>query len=105
MGRLAEVSVLHKADNCAEKMGLEAGTPCPMDCCHDTEEHFQVDQYQLTSFQFDFEHAPSFLLPINFLEVDERATEAYPLRKLRFHQYEPPLIAQDLPILHDTFLI
>lgn len=105
MGRLAEVSILHKADNCAEKMGLEKGTPCPMDCCHDTEEHFEVDNYQHVSFQFEFDHISLVLLPVNFLELDKLAEQLVPLRKLRFYQYSPPLISRDLPVLHDTFLI
>ena len=105
MGRLAEVSILHKAENCAEKMGFEKGTPCPMDCCHDTEEHFEVDNYQFVSFQFDLDQKLSFLLPISFLEVDEIAEEQIPLKKLPYYQYSPPLIASDLPVLYDTFLI
>lgn len=105
MGRLAEVSIIHKAENCAEKMGFEKGTPCPMDCCHDTEEHFEVDNYQLVSFQFEFDHQLSFLLPVNFLELDENAERQVPLKKLRFYQYSPPLISKDLPVLYDTFLI
>lgn len=105
MGRLAEVSILHKAENCAEKMGFEKGTPCPMDCCHDTEEHFEVDDYQFLSFQYDFDRAPAFLLPINFLELDEIAEAQIPKKKLKFYQYSPPLISRDMPVLHDTFLI
>ena len=76
-----------------------------MDCCHDTEEHFEVDNYQLVAFEFEFDHKVSFLLPISFLEVDVIAEEQIPLKKLPYYQYSPPLIASDLPVLYDTFLI
>lgn len=105
MGRLAEVSLFHKADNCAEKMGFEKGTPCPMDCCHDTSQHFEVDDYQLVTFQFDLDPTPRFILPIRFFELDEISEQQLPVRKLKYYQYSPPLISQDLPVLHESFLI
>lgn len=105
MGRLSEVSFMHKAENCAEKMGFKKGTPCPMDCCHDTAQHFEVDEFQQVSFQFDLNNNQLFLLPTSFLEWDETLEEQLPVRKLRFYQYSPPLISRDLPILHDSFLI
>lgn len=105
MGRLSEVSINHKAENCAEKMGFEKGTPCPMDCCHDTEEHFEVDDYQMVAFHFDLDNSQVYLLPVSFFDIDETSELELPVRKLRFYQYSPPLISRDLSVLNETFLI
>ena len=105
MGRLAEVSFFEKAENCAEKMGLDKGTPCPMDCCHDTEQHFEVDDFQMVEFNFDHDQSNFFWLSADHQLFIEVAGNIPTLKKLRFYQYSPPLIPKNLTLLHESFLI
>ena len=102
MGRLISLAYFHEAHDCADIMGLEEGEEDPMGCCDDTSEELKVDDFQKTVFEL---HTPDFEL---IKVIDHQSFEFvanYAFNPAFYTKYKPPLIAQDIPVLIQSFLI
>ncbi|MDF9795624.1 hypothetical protein OKW21_000887 [Catalinimonas alkaloidigena] len=98
-GELSAVEVGHEKMSCCDEPD-----DMPEDCCHDEQLTFLVEQdFQLSAFQFDcFALAVTALLPYLDLSAlfDEQKANV-----TEFKLYLSPLIAQDIPVLLQSFLI
>ncbi len=104
MGRLKNVALFTKADSCMSAMGLADNEPCPMGCCEDTVEEYKVDNLEKGHFTFDarpdLQLLAVFVYSVVQLNLDNETSDHNP-----YQNYKPPLIAQDVPVMVQSFLI
>lgn len=98
-GELSKVEVGHEKIHCCDQPD-----DMPDDCCHDEQLTFLLEQdFQLSAFQFDCHllAVTAFLpyLDLSALFVEQEAYET------EFKPYLSPPIAQDIPVLLQSFLI
>ncbi|MEO1050517.1 MAG: hypothetical protein AAFX87_07815 [Bacteroidota bacterium] len=100
MGRLKTVSYFEKADNCG---GDEASSMRDMPCCEDISEEYKVEDLQKVNFDFTSANL-SFIAVVTYvlLDVDLLSVSA---SHDHYLNYKPPLIAQNVPILVQSFLL
>gem|GEM_PF-4967016 len=73
-----------------------------MPCCEDTTEELRIDHVQKTTFDLDLAFSTSLIQEVVFTLVHVDPSELdYPFVDL----HVPPLIARDIPILVQSFLI
>lgn len=101
MGRLKSVVVFEKADSCMLSKGLK-GKECPKACCEHEEQKFKVDNLNKASFEYQF--APKVHLSVlTYLLVNFDLLAFAP--SFKYQNYKPPLLAQDVPVLVQSFLL
>ena len=104
MGQLRSVAIHTHAPNCFELAGQESESD--MDCCENTSQVYQVDdeqQQQLTKIDLAGKyHLISAFLVVTVRELMlENGSE----KQNRYLNYKPPLIAQDIPVTVQSFLL
>lgn len=98
-GELSTVEVGHEKIHCCDESDDMAD-----DCCQDEQLTFLLEQeFQLSAFQFDC-HILSVTSLLPFLDLSALfvAQETY---KTEFKPYLSPPIAQDLPVMLQSFLL
>ncbi len=106
MGRVMDIALFDHAENCEIKAGLSLLEDTPTvkkHCCND--EAFTIQgqddlTHDISSFDFS---QKVFLISFtsSYIGLFEETTDEY----IDFDSYPPPILAEDLNILHQVFLI
>jgi hypothetical protein len=104
MGRVQSVAILHDAAPCAMEMMANSGMSGMDGCCQDTQTKIEGNDYQVKS-----------LKPVGveyqslWVATQSHVIETFDLESASTYSssplYKPPLIAQDVPVLIQSFLI
>jgi len=100
MGRVKHMAINERALNC---MGSEE-MPMDMDCCHDSEEELRIAE--MTPVAFDIDLQPELIqvaITSGSNSLDLQGDESY--QQPKYHNYKPPLIDRDIPVVIQSFLI
>ena len=103
MGRLIDTSINHPAASCMSMMDMGDASDA-MGCCKDTVEEFKVDDLQKAHFDFNATPDLNLLAVVTYVLVDYKLFSTATTQK-QFLNYKPPLIAQDVPVLVQSFLL
>jgi hypothetical protein len=104
-GKVRNVAVFAKADNCEKEKNLP---PChrhiKTNCCDDEKIIHEGDDFKgaLNHFNLDAPHSLDLHHP--FVLISEIIPSA-PTSRIHFHNYDPPLGSPDLILQHHVFLI
>ncbi|WP_412759677.1 HYC_CC_PP family protein [Maribacter sp.] len=106
MGRVMDVALFDQAEDCGMKLGISLLEDVPSikkHCCND--EVFTVqgqDDFAQDFSKFDFSQQV-FLISFttSYLNLFQESTD----KEVVFDSYPPPILAEDLNILHQVFLI
>ena len=104
MGQLRSVAIHTHAPNCFELAGQEGESD--MDCCENTSELYQVDDEQHSQVN-KIDVAGKFHLISTYLmaSVENQPWEIDVTTQPEYYQYTPPLIAEDIPVSVQSFLL
>ncbi len=103
MGELRSVAIHKHAPNCYELIGEDGDME--MDCCENTSDLYQVDdEQQLTKLSVDLKPDLKLVASVTFFLLDLAIIDA-PSNQSEYLNYKPPLIAQDVPVLVQSFLL
>ena len=105
MGRVMDIAFFHSADGCGmeEAMALMGQTTSSMDCCGDESVTIEgQDDLKLSWEELEVD-TQSFLVAFaqSYLELLSQPLGMHVPQTI----YPPPLLVQDLIVLHDVFLI
>ena len=96
---LESIAIYQQVDSCCE------GADMPKDCCHDEQEAYQLDEYQVNSFNFIFK-APQLVNPIAFADLQMLFRVMQIDHSHSFYTAEPPPLPEsDLLVEIQTFLL
>ena len=98
MGRLKSIAINLPVHSCCDTESEK------MPCCENTSEHFQVDDEQY-KFSGDIDLKPKLYLValIEFFLPDYETTDGPAFDN--YGLYKPPVIAQDIPVTVQSFLL
>lgn len=97
MGQLKSMAINEHASHCFE--GEAEKTPC----CNEVSEEWKIDEVTTTSFDFDLSPDLYQVAIITFI-LHNQTLETY-IKKPLFQEHSPPLLKEDILILHQSFLI
>ncbi len=103
MGELRSVAIHTHAPNCFELVGQEGTTP--MGCCEDTSDLYQVDDDREMPQQLTDLNAKWHLVATILYVVVDITGVAIAVAAPEYLNYKPPLIAQDVPVMVQSFLL
>ncbi|MFY0652896.1 MAG: hypothetical protein JXQ96_12710 [Cyclobacteriaceae bacterium] len=100
MGMVRDISFFHAPDTCGGEMEMNDD----MGCCHNTSEEYKADDYHQITVKYQLAPKFEYIASFNF-EIESIASAGFDKTQFKFLNYKPPLIAQDLPILVQSFLL
>lgn len=104
MGRVQSIAILHDAAPCAMELMAPNGVNPMKGCCQDTQTKIEGNDLQVktlkpVAIEYQSLWVATLEHVIETFDLESAATyDAHPF-------YKPPLIAQDVPILIQSFLI
>lgn len=99
MGKVRNVALMHKADNCLGESDMDM----PFDCCKDTVEEFKVDDLAKVDFNFDISPDLYLVTALAYYLLDLNLENRLS-NQTAFLNYKPPLIEQDIYIRVQSIL-
>jgi len=106
MGRVMDIALFDHAEDCGMEAGLallDESSQITKHCCDNESVTMQgQDTLNLDIFHFDFSHQ---VFLISFTTSYLGLFQETPDRNIVFDFYPPPILAKDLNILHQVFLI
>ncbi len=103
MGELKDVSINQEVNTCASEMKF-APEGFAMDCCDETSDEYQVDDFQKITQKIDFTADLYELKVISHLILDLQLVESN-LQNPIYPDHSPPPIDRDIPVMVQSFLL
>ncbi len=103
LGQLKSIEINHKAESCADRMGLEDEADCSMHCCKEESSQLKINDIDYAKVVLDLAPNLYLLAWADFFDFDVHFFEPV---KISFSGYlKPPLHPSEYTTLYQVFLI
>ena len=103
LGQLKSIEINHKAESCADIMGLEDEADCSMHCCKEESSQLKINDIDYTQVVLDLSPSLFLLSWTDFFEFDTFFFEQIATSFPRYSK--PPLPPSEYTTLYQVFLI